>query len=52
MEPQSVDHQKGKVKLVEEPEKIQIMLEETRRTILAILGTGIEEETGGKRYSM
>lgn len=47
-----LNYGKGKVKLIEEPEKIQIMLEETRRSILAILGAGIEEEGTGKRYSM
>ena len=43
---------KGKVKVIEEPENIQIMLEETRRKILAVLGTGIEESEGKKRFSM
>jgi DNA-binding transcriptional ArsR family regulator len=41
-----------KVKVIEEPEKIQIMLEETRRTILTVLGNGIEDIEGKKRYSM
>lgn len=38
--------------VVHEPEKIQILLEETRRTILTVLGNGIEEEGGEKRFSM
>ena len=42
----------GKVRVIEEPEKIQIMLEETRRSILAVLGTGIEENEAVKRFSM
>lgn len=40
------------VKIIEEPEKIQVMFEETRRMILAVLGSGIEESDGKKRYSM
>ena len=52
MESQSSNYQNDKVKVIEEPVKIQIMLEETRRTILAVLGTGIEETEGKKRYSM
>ncbi len=52
MESNLVNYQSDKVKIIEEPEKIQIMFEDTRRTILAVLGKGIEEANGKKRYSM
>ena len=52
MENPIINYSSDRVKVVEEPEKIQIMLEETRRTILAVLGKGIEDSEDIKRYSM
>ena len=52
MESGLTSYQSDKVKIIEEPEKIQIMFEDTRRNILAVLGKGIEETDGKKRYSM
>ena len=52
MESGLTNYQSDKVKIIEEPEKIQIMFEDTRRNILAVLGKGIEETDGKKRYSM
>ncbi|MHA2362981.1 MAG: hypothetical protein ACXAC7_03420 [Candidatus Hodarchaeales archaeon] len=37
--------------VIEDPTRIQIILEETRRTILRVLGNGIEDESG-KRFAM